>query len=203
MRLRQGAPSQRSCEELLYAYAEGDFSAFEELYHRHKTAIKTFIYCRTRDLPASEDITQIVWERVIKAAKPLKEQHSEAADTFSFKPYLYRIAQNLITDRWRSDVTVPVSSLSGTAGDNPLSIEDSDSIQATDLISLEQLISCVDSKLKKFKQGFIDAFRLTRDGHLGYSEAAEVLGINVETLRSRVKSVLLGIMPCLEGYKNA
>ena len=199
----QGASRDRPSEELLYAYAEGDVSAFEELYHRHKESIKYYIYSKTRDLAASDDITQLVWERVFKSAKRLKEQHSEAAGTFSFKPYLYRIAQNLINDRWRSDRVVPVSSLSKISGDDLVSIEDSESIQAPDLISLEELTSCVESKLEKFKQGFVDAFRLTRDGHLGYSEAAELLGINVETLRSRVKSVLLGIKPCLEGYKNA
>lgn len=199
----QGESRERPSEELLYAYAEGDVSAFEELYHRHKESIKYYIYSKTRDLAASDDITQLVWERVFKSAKRLKEQHYDATGSFSFKPYLYQIAQNLITDKWRSDRVVSFSSLSETSGDDLVSIEDSESLQAPDLISLDELTSCVESKLKKFKQGFIDAFHLTRDGHLGYSEAAELLGINVETLRSRVKSVLLGIKPCLEGYKNA
>lgn len=199
----QGASRDRPSEELLYAYAEGDVSAFEDLYHRHKEPIKRYIYGKTRDLAASDDITQLVWERVLKSAKRLKEQHSEAKTSFSFKPYLYQIAQNLIHDRWRSDRVVPASSPSEISGDDAVLIEDSESLQALDLISLEELTSCIESKLKGFKQGFSDAFRLTRDGHLGYSEAAELMGINVETIRSRVKSVLVGIKPCLEGYQNA
>jgi len=203
MGLQQIALSEQTSEELLFAFAEGDASSFEELYRRHKEAIKHFIYSKIKNFAATDDITQLVWERVVKSAKRLEEQHAETTVSFSFKPYLYRIAQNLINDRWRSDRVVPVSSHSETSGDDLALLEDSESIKAHDLISLEELTSCVESKLKGFKRGFIDAFRLTRDGHLGYSEAAELLEINLETLRSRVKSVLSGIKPCLEGYKDA
>ncbi|EAQ96113.1 RNA polymerase sigma factor [Congregibacter litoralis] len=195
--------SERTSEELLFAFADGDMPAFETLYNRYKSPIKGYIYSKTRSQASADDITQLVWEKVIKSATRLKAEHSEANKAFSFKPYLYRIAQNLITDVWRSDRVVPISSLSGTSEYDLVSTVESDSAPVVDLISLQELTACVESKLMQFKQGFIEAFRLTRDGHLGYSEAAEVMGVNVETLRSRVKAVLLGIKPCLEGHKNA
>lgn len=191
------------CEELLYAYAQGDISAFEALYDRHKTSIKTFVYNRTHDMPAADDISQLVWERIIKSATDLRKQHSASPGSFVFKPYIYTIAQNLITDRWRAEGKVQHSSLSAFSDESTTDVEDSDSLKPEGHLSLQQLGSCVENKLAKFKQGFVDAFCLTRDGHLGYGEAAVALGVNIETLRSRVKAVLMSVKPCLESYKNA
>jgi RNA polymerase sigma-70 factor, ECF subfamily len=197
MKLLQEASSERSSEDLLYAYSKGDHRSFEELYNRHKVSIKRFIQRYTKNQASTDDIAQLVWVRVIESASRLEAKHSDENNPLNFKAYLYTIAGNLIKDGWRSTNSRPVA-----ADVDVFLFEDSESVLAPELISISQLYECIDSKLERFKQGFIDAFRLTRDGELGYAEAAKVLGINVETLRSRVKSVLVSVKPCLEAHKN-
>ena len=192
--------SESTCEEILSSFADGDISSFEVLYHRHKYPIKQFIYNRTKDCAATDDITQVVWERIIQSSARIKEEYLDKSGSFLFKPYLYRVAQNLITDLWRSKGHAQNTQYCDE--DSSTDITDSESISAPDMIAIEQMSNCIESKLGRFKQSFIDAFYLTRDGHLTYAEAASALEVNLETLRSRVKSVLLGIKPCLESYKS-
>src|SRR5947209_19688531 len=71
-----------------------DASAFDEIVRRHKNRIYSYVCRMTHDAPDAEDITQEVF---IRAYQSIHRFRADAAvDT-----WLYRIATNLVIDRFR------------------------------------------------------------------------------------------------------
>ena len=75
--------------ELVAAVRNGHDAAFEELYERYRPRIASFVRGMVRDAGRAEDLTQ---EAFVSALRRLRETDSEIA----FKPWIYRIARNLV-----------------------------------------------------------------------------------------------------------
>jgi RNA polymerase sigma-70 factor, ECF subfamily len=83
-----------SDEALVWKAREGDFSAFEKLFERHRDLVYRFAY---QMAPRRDDAEDIVQEAFIKAYQNLKRYRDEA----KFTTWLLRITANLGTDRAR------------------------------------------------------------------------------------------------------
>jgi RNA polymerase sigma factor (sigma-70 family) len=81
--------------ELLRRYRQGDAKAFDALYARHRVPLFGFLMNHSgRHRQEVEEVFQETWLKVIR--------HGERFDdTQAFAPWLYRIARNCLTDRWR------------------------------------------------------------------------------------------------------
>ena len=51
---------------LMLRYRDGDVTAFETLYQRHRVPFFRFLLNQSRDIQAAEDIFQEVWSRIIR-----------------------------------------------------------------------------------------------------------------------------------------
>src|SRR5258707_10235344 len=77
-----------------------DGRAFDEIVRRHKQRIFSYVCRMTHDGPDAEDLTQEVF---IRAYRSLHRFRADAAvDT-----WLYRIATNLVIDRFRQNQRAP------------------------------------------------------------------------------------------------
>ncbi|MBS1721565.1 MAG: sigma-70 family RNA polymerase sigma factor [Armatimonadetes bacterium] len=86
---------ERDSDEALVAEArEGDFSAFERLFERHRNLVYRFVYQMSNRRDDAEDLTQEVF---VRAYQNLHRYRDEA----KFTTWLLRIATNLATDRAR------------------------------------------------------------------------------------------------------
>ena len=89
--------TKASDEELIKAVIQGDNHAYGELFNRYLNEIYRYVYYRvaSNHLDA-EDMIQVVffraWE-VILNNQPKK---------YNYRALIYRIAQNLTIDRWRT-----------------------------------------------------------------------------------------------------
>lgn len=83
-----------SDEALVWKAREGDFSAFEKLFERHRDLVYRYAY---QMAPRRDDAEDIVQEAFIKAYQNLKRYRDEA----KFTTWLLRITANLGTDRAR------------------------------------------------------------------------------------------------------
>lgn len=81
--------------DLLAAYRRGDANAFDALYARHRVSLFNFLLNHSgRRRHEVEDVFQETWIKVIR--------HADSFDCAKpFAPWLYRIARNCLTDRWR------------------------------------------------------------------------------------------------------
>jgi len=105
----------KSDEALMLAYRNGDASAFECLYRRHKDRLFAFLYRSCPQQAVVEEIAQDAWMAVIDAA-PGYEARAR------FTTWLFRIGYNRLVDHWRrrdnhheSLQDAPESALAATA----------------------------------------------------------------------------------------
>lgn len=188
-------------ESLLTGYANGDIKAFDTLYARYNVSIYSYIKKSARNPDVAAELTQAFWEKLIKNTDSIATKISEADPPFALKPYLFRMAMNLVNDHYRlSDTKVSLAANSqDTDGDDPMgSLADENQVSPEEASILQELSNCIEHRLAKVSEEFRSTFELTRDNMLSYAEAAETLNLSVETIKSRVKTVLKKIRPCLE-----
>jgi RNA polymerase sigma-70 factor (ECF subfamily) len=81
-------------EALIVAARNGDYSAFERLYEKHRNTVYRFVYQSTHRPEDAEDITQEAFVRAFQNLHRFREQAK-------FTTWILRIATNLSTDRAR------------------------------------------------------------------------------------------------------
>jgi RNA polymerase sigma-70 factor (ECF subfamily) len=77
--------------------AQADPARFAELYDRYVERVYAFVSRRTQDRAAAEDITSDVFEHALAHLSQFEWRG------VPFIAWLFRIASNAITDRWRHD----------------------------------------------------------------------------------------------------
>lgn len=92
-----GLAMARSSDRTLWERAaEGDSSAFAELYDRHSRAIYNFLYRRTASWSDAEDLTSAVFLHA------WRRRTEVVLDRESALPWLYRVAEYTARNEWRS-----------------------------------------------------------------------------------------------------
>ena len=82
-------------ERELVERASTDPDAFAELYRRHVDGIYRFALRRTGSKATAEDVTAVTFERALTRIATFR------SGTNGIRPWLYRIAANELTDRYR------------------------------------------------------------------------------------------------------
>jgi len=85
---------QRSDEELMLSYRDGDEDAFDMLYQRYEKPLLNFIYRMVMNSADAENLCQETFFRVVRGKRKYQA-------TARFKTWLFRIAINLCRDRLR------------------------------------------------------------------------------------------------------
>jgi RNA polymerase sigma-70 factor (ECF subfamily) len=164
-------------------YTLDEARRFDEIVQQHKNRIYHYICRMTHDSPEAEDLTQEVF---IKAYQSLAMFRQEAAvDT-----WLYRIATNLVIDRFRRRKRGPLQWLPWGGDDEgdpvaelPSTDRESDPAAAVELGELQarvrQAIATLPPKLR------IAVILHDMEG-LSYEEVAAVAGCPVGTVKSRL-----------------
>ena len=158
-----------------------DDSAFDEIVRRHKNRIFSYICRMTHDAPDAEDLTQEVF---IRAYQSISRFRADAAvDT-----WLYRIATNLVIDRFRREKRAPqqwepLDEEDDTVGALPDPDRSRDPEATAQLGELQrQVRKAVDTLPAKLRGAVV----LHDIEGLSYEEVSEALGCPVGTVKSRL-----------------
>ena len=81
-------------DAVLVARAKHDRQAFAPLYRRYVGPVYRYCLVRLRDVEAAEDATSAVFTKALGSLSSCQDD--------TFRPWLFRIAQNVITDGFRS-----------------------------------------------------------------------------------------------------
>src|ERR1700704_7191596 len=100
---------ERSDEDLLAAYQQGDPGSFEDLLRRHRAPLFTFLLRMLGDRERAEDLAQETFLRIVKGAQAWEQRAR-------FQTWLYTIARNLCVDQSRRDRFRRADSLDRTDG---------------------------------------------------------------------------------------
>jgi len=175
---------QRSDEDLIRGFKEGDLDAFTELVRRHHRPLMNFFYRLVWDRHRAEDMAQEIFLRLYRAM----ERYDPRA---KFTTFLYRMARNLWIDRVRSVASRPkVASLdrpiSGGSETNAGELIPVREPEPGDAISRVEEVEEVRRAVMSLPEEYRMVVLLAEFQQMRYEDIGETLDIPVGTVKSRM-----------------
>jgi RNA polymerase sigma-70 factor (ECF subfamily) len=159
---------------LMLRYRDGDVSAFEDLYRRHKDPVFRYLLRLSGHRDTAEEVFQEVWSKIIKARGSYRP-------TAKFSTFLYRVAHNCFIDHVRRNKR--------HAGNQPLEpdrhCDAGEHLETATERSLarERLEAALDDLPEEQR----DAFLLHEEGGFSVDQIAAITDCNRETAKSRLR----------------
>lgn len=180
-----------SDEQLLKRYTAGERQVLEELFRRHRLPAYRVAY---RLLGNEADALDAVQEGFVKVLVNLSRFEGRS----SFKTWLLRVVSNAALDlgrqRGRRDAVSVSDALEGDSG--PLVWQDPALGMQRD-----ELRQALDTALATLPESQRQTFVLHVDADLSYREVAEVMGISIGTVMSRLfyarQKLRVALAPCV------
>ena len=165
-------------EALMVAYREGDLSAFQILYKRHKGRLMGYLITKLKDLDEAEDVFQSVFVKLHAGRFNYKED-------IPFLPWIFTIARNTMIDHirkkgtYKKHISVDTEYINSRAAGNkskPLSIG-----------AISELSSLSDSQRQVLELRFNDGLSFEDIGKhmkITHSNARQIASRAVRALRN-------------------
>ncbi len=152
-------------EELMLDAKAGKIDCISVLYDRYHTRLYNFFLQQTHDQSQSKDLTQIVFERVIKYREKYVEQGR-------FTSWIYTVARNVHMDLYRKKrEDLPGAAVIHAIADRQIEVND-DSINDKELEDKDHLKKA----MKHLRPEQRELIWLSRYEKLKYAEIAHILG---------------------------
>jgi RNA polymerase sigma-70 factor (ECF subfamily) len=169
--------------DLVAAAKAGDRSAFKVLAERYYRRIFRMLVAMTHDEEAAMDLTQDTFARALGAIGGFQM-------TSAFYTWLYRIAMNAAYDRSRRNRSSGVVAEYDDRLDHEESVGDgvgpSLPQDALDVVSNRQALEKVRAALAELRPEHREIIVLREVEECSYEEIAEILGIKIGTVMSRL-----------------
>lgn len=169
--------AERSDEELMCAYRDGEAAAFDRLYAKHADSLYRFVLRNAGAEHRAGELFQDIWMRVINS----RARYVPAA---SFRTWLFAIAHNRLTDHYRAQarqnarIDPAGSDLAEFADPGPLPGE---------VLHNAQLQQALLREIEALPHAQREAFLLKQEADLSLEQIAEVVGTSRETVKSRLR----------------
>ena len=175
-------------ETLMLSYADGDASAFDELFGRYATRLFNFLLRACGDRALAEDLFQATFLRLHQARK------SFVAGTF--RAFLFTIAANLLRDErsraeHRRRLTMDEEELDTVTDNRPV---DND---PESLAEARQTTRVIESVIEELPNSLREVVLLSRYQGLGNREIAAALGISEGAVKVRLVRALARVRAAL------
>jgi RNA polymerase sigma-70 factor (ECF subfamily) len=184
---------ERTDEELLAAYQQGDPGSFEDLLRRHRAPLFTFLLRMLGDRERAEDLAQETFLRIVKGAQAWEHRAR-------FQTWLFTIARNLCVDHARRDRFRRADSLDAQGpGDEPPMV---DSVPGREIdpgrgAESALLRPVLQRALLSLPAEQREVFVLREQAGVPFREIAEMAGVNENTVKSRMRYALEGLRKAL------
>ncbi|NEP43969.1 MULTISPECIES: sigma-70 family RNA polymerase sigma factor [Okeania] len=179
-------PEKLSNYDLVLRCQQGhrpDRAIFAELLHRYQLHVDKILYHLAPEWQDRSDLAQEVWIRVYRNIKKLQEP-------VKFKSWLSRITTNLFYDelRKRKRVTPPLSL------DAPLTLDDgiidweipTNTPGPEEELSTQEFYDYLRDAISQLPEVFRVTIVLREIEGLSYEEIAEITGVSLGTVKSRI-----------------
>jgi len=170
-------------DQLMIRLQEGDASAFDEIVAQHQQPLIGFFLRNTRDWQLAEDLSQETLLRIYN-------QSWNFLPVGRFKPWMYRIARNLLIDNVRKrshDALIRAYQARSEENDPGLSRIAGQFLPPEHGINQREFSGLVDQLLEEIPDEQRQTFVLHHYVGLGLAEVAEILDSNVATTKSRLR----------------
>lgn len=171
--------------ELVRRAREGDQGAFDVLFRRHYARLVHLALRLHGNQDDAEDIVQTAFVRAYAHLKRIRDGQALLA-------WLYRAVVNLVRDRAKSAVqrqTVALEAMSqrpdGDASEEPAALGDA-SLDPARVVEKSEVQRALAEAIQRLPLEFREPLVLHHLEHLGVEEIAQVLGVPVGTVKSRI-----------------
>jgi RNA polymerase sigma-70 factor, ECF subfamily len=175
--------TEDSDEALMQAYASGRAAAFDVLYARHKGGLYRYVLRHCGNAGIADELFQDVWMSAIRA----RERYVVTA---KFTTWLYTLAHHRLIDHWRAGGRAKLVSIDLDSDDESgaavVELADHGENPESELSSL-QLRERLHAALAKLPDEQRDAFLLQHEGGLSLADIAQLTGVALETVKSRLR----------------
>jgi RNA polymerase sigma-70 factor, ECF subfamily len=184
---------EKTDEELLAEFQQGDAGAFERLLRRHRRPLYTFFVRMLGDRARAEDLAQEAFLRIVKGAAAWEHRAR-------FQTWLYTVARNLCADtarRERFRRAVSLDAQDGEEGSPLMDAVPSEGAAPDRAAQSARLRPLLQRALLGLPAEQREVFVLREQAGLLFKEIAELLGVNENTVKSRMRYALLGLRKAL------
>ena len=189
-----------SDEDLMLAYGAGEAGAFDKLYARHKGGVYRYILRQCRNAGIADELFQDVWMNAIRV-------RASYAPTAKFTTWIYTLAHNRLVDHWRASGKMKLASIDDDENGDARDIVQSIPAAANDEPETRAVSGELGAQLKEALAALPDdqrhAFLLQYEGGLSLAEIAELTGVGMETVKSRLRYATAKLRSALSGVRQA
>lgn len=175
--------TEQTDEELIAAYQRGSADSFRHIVARYKNPLTNFVYRFVGNYDDCDDVVQETFVRVFR------NKHSYTPQA-KFSTWIYTIASNLAKSRLRQRDRHRILSLSflssSDEGEHQMEIPDlryAADRQADSALKQVQIQKALNTISPKYREVVV----LRDIQELSYDEIAKVTGLNLGTVKSRIK----------------
>jgi RNA polymerase sigma-70 factor (ECF subfamily) len=188
-----------SDSELVAAHLDGHPLAFSELYNRYRDRLVHFIRRKTGDGDRAEDLVQEAFVRVTRHLHRFDQSKK-------FSTWIYTICSNLakneLRNRSRSPLVLFQKLTTHWEPDHrPLQFEDSN-MKPDKLYRNRYLEEVVEKTVSKLPEHHQLVFRLRELEGKTYEEIADITGVNLGTVKSRLHRARTSFAEMIEPLLN-
>jgi len=176
-------PEEKTDEELMESYRDGDLLAFDLLYNRFKDLLYRYLARQSGNLTLAEEIFQETWLALIKHRKSYKVKSK-------FKTYLFHIAHNKIIDYYRSQQRTKAELISYDQDYESLPLETEPDTGLEHQADISKKHEYLLSLLDKLTAAQRDVFLMHEETGMTLNEIAEVMDVSRDTVKSRLRYAL-------------
>lgn len=175
-------------EELVAAFVTGDQEAFAELVQRYRRELFSFLQRFINEATLAEDLFQETFIQVYRSAAKFDTKRR-------FRPWLFTIAANKARDHLRANVRRGTLSLDNVTGRDDQQATFMDLMESDMPAAPERLVDMEDADavrqiIARMPTIYREVLLLSYYNRFAYKEIAEVLGIPLGTVKSRLHSAL-------------
>jgi RNA polymerase sigma-70 factor, ECF subfamily len=175
------ASAARSDEDLMLAYAAGDAAAFDILYARHKGGVYRYLLRQCSYAGIADELFQDVWMNLIRARR-------NYVASAKFTTYVYKLAHNRLIDYYRANGKITLISADDEShADAVNAIAGDSAMQPEWRAENRELGDRLRTAVEALPPAQRDAFLLQYEAGLSLAEIAELSGIGIETIKSRLR----------------
>ncbi|MHB1768324.1 MAG: RNA polymerase sigma factor [Phycisphaerae bacterium] len=175
-------------EDLVAEFVAGNQAAFAELVERYRRELFSFLQRFINEAALAEDLFQETFIQVYRSAVTFDSKRR-------FRPWLFTIAANKARDHLRASMRRGTQSLDNISGHDAeqgtfLDLMESDTLSAPErLIDMEDA-AAVRQIIARLPTIYREVLLLSYYNRFAYKEIAEMLGIPLGTVKSRLHSAL-------------
>lgn len=192
--------SKQTDEELMLAFQKGDMRSFEELIKRHQTGVYNFIYRFFGNRETAQEVFQEVFIKIHRAV----DRYSPNG---KFTTWLYTITRNQCVDIYRRNKIREALSLDQTHRETDVRLGDtiaSEDVPPDVLSSAHEIEGVLQGALEQLNPDQREVFLLREKEGFKFEEIAQMTGVSVNTVKSRMRYALEGLRRILRqtGYQE-